>query len=36
MAKKLQRQIKTQLEKLSKLLDNIQEAQIIVAQEPET
>ena len=36
MAKKLQRKIKTQLEKLSKLLDNIQEAQIIVAQEPET
>jgi ribosome-associated translation inhibitor RaiA len=36
MAKKLQRQIKTQLEKLSKLLDQITEAQIIVAQEPET
>ena len=36
MAKKLQRQIASQLERLSKLLDNIQEAQIIVAQEPET
>ena len=36
MAKKLQRQIASQLEKLSRLLDNIQEAQIIVAQEPET
>jgi predicted HNH restriction endonuclease len=36
MNKKLQRQIASQLEKLSRLLDNIQEAQIIVAQEPET
>jgi hypothetical protein len=33
---KLQKQIENKLEKLSKLLDNIAEAQIIVAHEPET
>ena len=36
MNKKLQRQIESRLDKLSKLLDDIQEAQIIVAHEPET
>ena len=36
MSKKLQKPIENKLEKLSKLLDNIAEAQIIVAHEPET
>ena len=36
MPKKLQRQIENQLEKLSKLIDHITEAQIIIAHEPDT
>jgi len=36
MNKKLQKQIESRLDKLHKLLDDIQEAQIIVAHEPET
>ena len=36
MAKKLQRQIETKLEKLSQLLDQITEAQAIDSNDPET
>ena len=36
MSKKLAKKIQSQLNKLSKLLEDIQEAQIIVAHEPET